>query len=172
MSLKPMLMLSFVIFAGAALPLGAAADDGQSTVAIEVRDTLQQQIADWNRGDIDAFMRSYWKDPNVRFASGGDIKRGWAPVLEQYKLRYPDKSAMGKLTTAELDVTALSTDSALAFGRWIVTAEGQDVCGLFSLVWRRIDGSWVIVHDHTSSGAETTSDGRSCTDIKNAASAS
>jgi hypothetical protein len=28
------------------------------------------------------------------------------------------------------------------------------VGGTFTLIWRRIDGRWVIVHDHTSAAAQ------------------
>lgn len=130
---------------------------------------LAQQIADWNNGDIDAFMGSYWVDPNVRFASGGDLKRGWQLVLEQYKTRYPDRSAMGELATADLEVTPLGADAVIAFGRWIVSANDEVYCGLFTLVIRNIDDRWVIVHDHTSAANGTMGDGRACRDIKQAA---
>ena len=144
-------------------------DESNSDVPAEVRRMLKQQIADWNNGDIDAFMQSYWADPAVRFASGGDLKRGWQPVLEQYKARYPDRSAMGELSTAELEVTPLSADAAIAFGRWIVSANDEVYCGLFTLVIRNIGDRWVIVHDHTSSADGPTGGGQSCRDIKQAA---
>ncbi|MFK8052197.1 MAG: DUF4440 domain-containing protein [Woeseiaceae bacterium] len=137
-----------------------------TSVEAEVRAMLSKQIADWNNGDIDAFMQSYWNNPTVRFASGGDVKSGWLTVLNQYKARYPDVSAMGRLTTAELDIQALSDSAALAFGRWIVTANGQDYCGLFSLVIRNVDDRWVIVHDHTSDSGGKMADGRTCSEIK------
>lgn len=146
-----------------------ASDEPNSDVPTEVRAMLKQQIADWNNGDVDAFMQSYWADPAVRFASGGDLKRGWQPVLEQYKVRYPDRSAMGELSTADLDVTPLSADAAIAFGRWIVTANDEVYCGLFTLVIRKVSDRWVIIHDHTSAPDGPMSDGRTCRDIKQAA---
>lgn len=163
------LSVVFILLGCGAEQTVSSAEASPSDVDAQVRATLAQQIADWNRGDVDAFMQSYWQDPNVRFASGGDIKRGWANVLAQYKVRYPDKSAMGALMTAELDVTALADDAALAFGRWIVTAGGEDYCGLFSLVLRRVDGRWVIVHDHTSDSGGVDAAGRTCSAIKQAA---
>jgi len=144
-------------------------DESNSDAPAEVHAMLGQQIADWNNGDIDAFMASYWVDPNVRFASGGDLKRGWQQVLEQYKARYPDRSAMGVLSTAELEVTPVAADTVIAFGRWIVSANDEVYCGLFTLVIRNIGDRWVIVHDHTSAANGPMGDGRTCRDIKQAA---
>jgi ketosteroid isomerase-like protein len=122
-----------------------------ANVTEQVLTVLKRQTADWNRGDIEAFMQGYWNDPEVRFGSGGNIKRGWDTVLKDYVARYPDRASMGVLQTAALEITEISSDTALVFGHWIVTAGEADFCGLFTLLVRNIDGRWVIVHDHTSS---------------------
>lgn len=166
----PLLMLATLCVFTACSP----APDSNTTSSVDVNSaiqaTLEQQISDWNAGDVDSFMKSYWQDPAVRFASGGDVKRGWLPVLDQYKERYPDSSAMGELRTVDLEITPLADDAAMAFGRWIVSAGGDDYCGLFTLIFRNVKGSWVIVHDHTSSAGETMADGRTCSDLRKAAS--
>lgn len=157
-SLLPALLAASAVF-GCGQP---AADAGSPDVTEAVRDRLERQIADWNRGDIDAFMTGYRQSDDVRFASGGDVKTGWATVLNDYKARYPDRGAMGYLRTVEQDITALGADSALVFGRWIVTAGESAYCGLYTLVLRRMDGQWVIVHDHTSAADGALADGRTC----------
>ncbi len=138
----------------------------QVNVTQQVAAVLEVQTADWNRGDIDAFMQGYWNDADVRFGSGGNIKRGWDIVLNDYIARYPDRAAMGTLRTVDLDIAEISPDAALVFGRWIVTAGEADYCGLFTLLVRNIEGRWVIVHDHTSSADGLMADGRSCSDLK------
>jgi hypothetical protein len=35
-------------------------------------------------------------------------------------------------------------------GEWKLERDEEPVSGNFSLVFRKIDGRWVIVHDHTS----------------------
>ncbi|MEL6870243.1 MAG: nuclear transport factor 2 family protein [Pseudomonadota bacterium] len=144
----------------------AFSTDSDPEIKATIRAMLNQQVDAWNAGNIDGFMAHYWRDPDVRFASGGDVKRGWQRVLDQYRERYPDRSAMGVLTTREIDVTLLSPEEGYVFGRWIVTAKGEDFCGLFTLVVRDINNQWVIVHDHTSMSAGPAADGRSCSDIK------
>lgn len=102
-------------------------------------------------------MQGYWQSDSLRFASGGNINRGWKTTLERYQKSYPDKAAMGKLTFSNLETTVLSADAALVFGKWELTRE-QDKTdkdrphGLFTLTFRKTPQGWKIVHDHTSSG--------------------
>jgi ketosteroid isomerase-like protein len=119
----------------------------------EVTAVLKTQAAAWNRGDIDAFMEYYWKDDALRFASGGTVSRGWLMTLDRYHESYPDREAMGTLTFTDLEITELAPDAAIAFGRWTLLREHDSPHGLFTLTFRRIDGKWVIVQDHTSSGS-------------------
>ena len=116
----------------------------------KIKNMLDRQAAAWNRGDIDAFMEDYWKSDQLTFSSAGKATRGWAATKANYKTRYPTKEKMGQLTFSELEVTLLDETSALVLGRWHLAREGDEPQGNFSLVLRQIDGTWVIVHDHTS----------------------
>jgi ketosteroid isomerase-like protein len=111
---------------------------------------LTQQAAAWNRGDIDAFMEHYWKSEQLAFSSGGHTTRGWQMTKDNYKRRYPTRERMGHLTFDGLEVTPLGDAAALMLGRWHLDRDPAPVGGNFSLIFRRIDGRWVIVHDHTS----------------------
>ncbi len=122
-----------------------------------IRAVLDAQVQAWNAGNIEEFMQGYWNTDSLRFASGGNIRRGWKTTLERYKKSYPDKAAMGKLTFANLEISLLSSDAALVFGKWELTRE-QDKTpqdrpqGLFTLTFRKMPQGWKIIHDHTSSG--------------------
>lgn len=115
-----------------------------------VRAVLDQQVKDWNAGDIEKFMRGYDRSEKTRFASGGNITLGWQSVLERYQRTYSDKAAMGSLTFSDIDITVASEDTALAFGRWHLKREKDEPSGLFTLLFRKTPGGWKIVHDHTS----------------------
>jgi len=67
-----------------------------------------------------------------------------------YRERYPTREKMGRLTFGELEITPLGDAAALVLGEWKLDRESEPVSGNFSLVFRKIDGRWVIVHDHTS----------------------
>ena len=62
---------------------------------------------------------------------------------------------MGKLTFSDLEVFPLGDSAALMLGRWKLDRK-EPIGGNFSLVWRKIDGEWLIVHDHTSSDRPAT----------------
>ena len=117
----------------------------------EIARLLTEQSAAWNRGDIPGFMKGYWNSPELRFASGGNVTRGWQPTLERYQKSYPDKAAMGRLAFTDLEVTPLSADAANAFGKWRLTREKDSPNGLFTLTLRRFPEGWRIIQDHTSS---------------------
>ena len=113
---------------------------------------LSQQADAWNRGDIGGFMQHYWKSDELTFSSGGRTTRGWEITKENYKKRYPTREQMGHLSFGAIEVTSLGDSAALLLGRWHLEREPAPIGGNFSLVFRRIDGAWVIVHDHTSQG--------------------
>ncbi len=115
----------------------------------DVRTVLKDQVGAWNAGDIDGFMAGYWRSDELRFCSGKTMTRGWQATLDRYHRRYSSRELMGRLTFDQLDFTALADDAMLVVGRWRVERE-EAVGGLFSLIFRRFDSRWVIIHDHTS----------------------
>jgi beta-aspartyl-peptidase (threonine type) len=127
---------------------------GPSAVTDAVRDVLQQQQQAWNAGDIDRFMEFYWKSDNLTFSSRGKVTRSWQNVLESYKRRYSSRQQMGELVFDALEITPLGADAALVLGNWTVRREPDAIGGNFTLVLRRLEGKWLIVHDHTSRAEE------------------
>jgi uncharacterized protein (TIGR02246 family) len=135
-----------VLFAILAFVASVCADDSSR----EIQAVLTQQAEAWNRGDIDAFMEHYWKSDELTFSSGGQTTRGWKSTKEIYQRRYPTREKMGQLKFSQLEITALDESAALVLGRWRLERDESPVGGNFSLVCRKIDGKWVIIHDHTS----------------------
>ncbi len=56
--------------------LARPSQSGDEAVAA-IRAVLERQQADWNKGDLDAFLTGYWNSPQVVFQSGGDRYDGW-----------------------------------------------------------------------------------------------
>ncbi|MFN2384335.1 MAG: nuclear transport factor 2 family protein [Gemmatimonadota bacterium] len=122
-------------------------EGGHTAAVVEV---LDDQVAVWNRGDIEAFMQGYWESPELVFTSGGHVQRGWRTTLERYRATYgSSRESMGTLSFHHLEVHSLADDVAWALGRWALRGR-EDMGGVFTLVLRRIDGDWRIIHDHTS----------------------
>ena len=117
-----------------------------------IRKVLADQVQAWNRGDIEAFMRGYEDSPETTFVSDRVIK-GYAPVLERYKTRYPTPEKMGKLRFSDLEVRLLGSEHASVIGRFHLdrTAEaGGPASGIFTLLLRKSASGWKIILDHTS----------------------
>ena len=130
----------------------ASARDAGLRDAIEAVFRAQQDA--WNRGDVEAFMDHYWKSDDLTFSSGGKTTRGWQATLAGYRERYPTRDKMGRLTLSGFEITRLGDAAALVLGQWKLDRASEPVGGNFTLVLRKIDGRWVIVHDHTSRLAE------------------
>ena len=117
-----------------------------------VRQVLDDQVAAWNCGDLEAFMAGYWASPELSFFSAAERTQGWEATLQRYRKRYRSEGReMGRLTFSELQIDVLGPDSALVRGRWQLVRSKDRPGGLFTLIFRRFPEGWRIVHDHTSS---------------------
>lgn len=110
---------------------------------------LNQQIA-WSNGDIDGFMQGYWKSDSLMFIGKRGPTYGWQQTFDNYKKGYPDKAAMGKLTFRIDKVELLGKRDAFVMGAWSLAREKDAPGGYFTLWFRKINGEWKIVCDHTS----------------------
>ena len=107
------------------------------------------KVADaWTADDLDGFMQSFWKSDDLTFAIPTGITKGWAPLKERYA-RSINKS---NLWFTDIEVTPITQDTALVFARFhnVMKDDQSYSTGLTSLLCKKIDGNWVIVHDHSS----------------------
>jgi ketosteroid isomerase-like protein len=138
------------------MAIRAFAAPGQTANAITaIRSVLQAQQAAWNRGDIDGFMNGYARSASTVFISEDTVRRGWETVRDRYREKYSSRSKMGTLTFSDLEITPLSSDSAVASGRWNLNRANDQPHGRFTLILKRLPEGWRIVRDHTSSAART-----------------
>jgi ketosteroid isomerase-like protein len=149
----PRLVL-IVVAAGLAVTGCRTSSVDPRNVQAEIRAALERQVRDWNAGDLAGFMETYAKSGKTRFASGGDISRGWQTVFDRYKTKYGDRAAMGTLSFSDLEVTPLGSDAAEAFGHWRLQRAEDTPSGLFTLLFQKTPEGWRIVHDHTSSATK------------------
>ena len=56
---------------------------------------------------------------------------------------------MGKLTFTILNLE-LNDDTAFVLGKWHLKREKDEPNGHFTLYWKKIEGHWKIVIDHSS----------------------
>ncbi len=130
-----------------------AAEASPSDPRAGVRAVLDAQVEAWNRGDLEGFMAGYWRSPELVFCSGATVTKGWQATLERYRKRYQAEGReMGTLRFESVEVLPFGPDAAAVRGAFrLRMKDGQEPHGLFTLLVRRTDGAWRIVHDHTSS---------------------
>ena len=104
----------------------------------------------WNAGSIDDFMQHYWRSEKLTFSAGGKTTRGWIATRDRYKKRYQTPEQMGQLKFSQLEFERLGNSAAFVIGRWQLQKRSELVGGNFSIVLRKLDGRWLIVHDHSS----------------------
>ena len=115
-----------------------------------IKNVFDQQQKAWNEGNLEAFMEGYWKSDSLKFIGKRGVTYGWQQTLDSYKKGYPDKDAMGILTFDILTIDKLSKTSAFVIGKWHLQRKDDEPGGYFTLLWKKINGKWVIVVDHTS----------------------
>jgi len=123
---------------------GGRAVDEQALIA-----QLQATTADWNKGDLEAFIAPY--DPSSTFMTKqGPIGRD--AMKAHYKDTFFGADAKPRpLRFERITVRPLGEDHALMTGRFILGGDGKpDQSGWFTLVWMRTPQGWRILHDHSS----------------------
>src|SRR6478609_5825850 len=85
-----------------------SAVNAQSKEENKIRELLTVQTESWNRGNIEGFMQTYWKNDSLMFIGKNGVKWGWQETLNNYKKSYPDSTAMGKLSFDIIKIEKLS----------------------------------------------------------------
>ena len=122
----------------------------QSKDEASIRRVLDQQTKAWNLGQIEAFMDGYLRSDSLMFIGKSGITYGWNKTLDNYKKGYPDTAAMGKLDFSILQVRHLCQNHFFVVGRWHLARTIGDLSGVFTLVFKKIKNSWLIIADHSS----------------------
>lgn len=137
------LLFALLLFYSAALY-------AQDKNEMAIRKILNTQMAAWNLGDLDAFMDGYWKNDSLMFIGKSGVTYGWANTLKNYKKGYPDKTVMGQLTFTLIKVDQLSPNYYYVTGKWHLERTIGNLEGHYSLLFKKIQGRWVIISDHSS----------------------
>ena len=122
----------------------------QSKDVQAIKSILNTQTNQWNAGNLDAFMKGYWENDSLLFIGSKGPKYGYKTTLDSYKKSYPDTAHMGKLLFDIVDVKKLSAEYYFVVGKWHLQRSIGDVSGMYTLLFRKINGKWVIVVDHSS----------------------
>lgn len=148
-----LLAVGCVPAAGGGAPTGTGAEIAARRTEIDAM--LARAASSWNRGDLDAFMSDYLPGAGTTFVAGRDLLRGTAAIRAVYAPRFAPGGVRDSLSFVVLDVDPLGSDLLNVVATYVLArrVDGRDSVtarGPTSLVLRRVDGRWRIVHDHSS----------------------
>src|SRR5438034_2104652 len=107
-----------IIFCTSVAAIVSAVPTQSQNATAQIRSVLRAQQDAWNHGDIDGFMNGYARSASTVFISEDTVRRGWETVRDRYREKYSNRSKMGTLAFSDLEMTLLSSDSAVASGSW------------------------------------------------------
>ncbi|GAA4465617.1 nuclear transport factor 2 family protein [Nemorincola caseinilytica] len=122
----------------------------QSRDEAAIRKMLAAQVTEWNKANMEGYMKGYWESDSLVFIGSKGPTYGYAATLARYKKGYPDTDHTGTLTSTILSIKRLSPEYYFVVGRWDLKRKAGDVGGSYTLLLRKIKGEWVIVCDHSS----------------------
>ncbi len=130
--------------------LASAASAQTPKDELAVRTILGNQKSAWNAGDPEKFMKGYWESDSLKFIGKSGITYGWQATLDRYRKSYPTKDSMGILSFDILHVEDLGKKHMMVTGKWMLERQNDTPAGHFLLIWKKIEGNWVIIADHSS----------------------
>lgn len=139
--------LGFMIFI-TSFQLSSLGQNQEIIEKISYEITMQQQA--WNNGDIDRFMSFYWDSDSLIFVSKKGITKGYKEISNNYKQSYPYKDKMGILNFDNFAFKIIDKSNVIVLGSWKLSYTNSNVGGYFTLWWKKINGNWKIILDHTS----------------------
>jgi uncharacterized protein (TIGR02246 family) len=147
--------LALVACAPAVAPHYAPSADERSRLHDEIIAMLAHPAANWNRGDLDAFVTDYMPGTETTFIGSRGVLRGPDAIRGAYAPRFAPGGVRDSLSFELVDVDPLAPDVINVIATYILArrVNGRDSVtarGPTSLVMRRVEGRWRIVHDHSS----------------------
>lgn len=115
-----------------------------------IKAVMMKQQEAWNNGNIDGFMQGYWKSDSLMFIGSKGLTYGWETTLNNYKKSYPSQAKMGRLQFTIKKIQMITPFEAHMVGKWELFRENDHPEGYFTLLWKKFDGEWKVIADHTS----------------------
>ncbi len=115
-----------------------------------IRAILSNQTNAWNKGDLASFMIGYWENDSLVYVGKNGPAYGYATTLNNYQKNYPDTSHMGKLKFELISFKPLNKDHYFVLGKFYLTRTVGNASGYFTLLFKKINGVWKVIADHSS----------------------
>lgn len=119
-----------------------------------VRATFADLVKAIESVDVEGVTKIYWNSPAlIMFNRNGTVTKTWEQMRENREASYATVKDV-KLTTREVNVEMLGRDGAVLSCLWTQSQKNdgrfESASGRMTLVFRRINDQWRIIHLHTS----------------------
>jgi uncharacterized protein (TIGR02246 family) len=132
--------------------MASGSNSSPATLASQITAQLNRSAADWNRGDLAAFVSDYAAESTTTFVDGRRARRGFEFIRQHYAPRFQPGARRDSLHFEEIEARPLGSDHALVTARFVLMRGGAvTASGPFTLVMEETPAGWRILHDHSSS---------------------
>jgi uncharacterized protein (TIGR02246 family) len=113
---------------------------------------LDRSAADWNRGDLEAFLADYQDAPATTFVGPRGVLSGLEEIRAHHAPAFEPGAERDSLRFEAVRVRSLSPLIGIVTARWVLHENGvTSSSGFITRVMRRTGSGWKITHDHSSS---------------------
>ena|SRR5688572_6284484 len=124
--------------------------NAQSKDELTIRKILAAQTEYWNKGNLEKFMEGYWHSDSLMFIGKSGVTYGYQNALKNYKTGYSDSVQMGKLHFELVSLNPVEKDHYFVVGKWFLERTIGNLNGVYTLLFKKINGQWFIIVDHSS----------------------
>jgi ketosteroid isomerase-like protein len=119
--------------------------------AQQIDDLVTQQYAAVAAGDINGYLKPFWKSPLLLYITEGAIWKGWDEMRSHLELDYPDWKHVGHPVLERMETSVVAVDTANTLEWWNMTFPNNvKVNGTTTSVWRKMPEGWRIIVTNTN----------------------
>ena|SRR5690606_6015089 len=149
--MKPIYFIFFILLMGckSGNPMSSKGENPYTDIQAEqaIEKVLAAQTIAWNNHDLEGFMQGYWKNDSLKFYGSRGLTSSWKQTLENYRKSYPTKNESGTLKFVINDISKIENNSYWVMGEYHLARPMGNANGIFTIIFKFIDGQWKIVAD-------------------------
>lgn len=113
---------------------------------------VAEQVALWNRGDMEGILRTYCPTGEISWVNHGGLSHGYERFANSMREEFGRTPAtMGTLTIDVLESRDLGAGGSLIVVRWSIARDGARLMGGVSTqLWAECQGQTRIIFEHAS----------------------
>jgi hypothetical protein len=117
-----------------------------------IYEVLLTDIDRWNAHDIEGYLEVYWKAPDLLVVIDSQQFNGWRELHDEYVKGYSDRSLMGSVTPARIQVRMVDPNVACTLTWWSISFPNskKKVVGNTTALLQKFEDGWKITSAHLS----------------------